>query len=387
MDLPNELDLLLSPAAQRMIARAREFAVDVLQPGAADRTVWERLYLKQASEAGFAGIEVAESDGGSGLPFAVRARVAEEFGRVDFGFAFALINHHSATLRVAGYGTAEGKARFLPGMLAGDMVGCTAMSEPEAGSDFGAIRSAAVRSEGGWRLSGTKRWIGNAVGADVFLTFAQTAVSGDSRDGIACFLVEAGSAGCVRRPAESMAAAEAAGVGGFEMNECFVPDAHVVHPPGHGFSRAMAGVNTARVHVAAMACGMVASSLEFALNHARTRHTFGKPLIDHQGVRWSLADVATTLASMRLLTYHAVRLIEAKSPDAVMAAAMAKKQAAEHCLPAISACVQAVGALGMTSQTPLARHLAAAPAIGIADGTTGMMRERIGAILKKAVDR
>jgi acrylyl-CoA reductase (NADPH) len=381
MNLSDELDTVFSSRGRKLVSTAREFAASLADRNTEGAANWSRATLQEACAVGLAGIEVPEADGGDGQPFSVRIRVAEELARADFGFAFALINHHGPTARIATHASAEAKARLLPAMLRGDAIGCTAMSEPGAGSDFGAIQSAATRVDGGWRLHGVKRWIGNAAGADLFMTFAQT---GGSRDGIACFIVEAASEGFVRRPTEAMTGVMSAGVGGFEMHDCFVPDSHVLVPPGQGFARAMGAVNQARVHVAAMACGMVAASLDSALRHARSRHAFGKPLLGHQGVRWSLADVATKLAAMQLLTYRATRLVEAESPDAVLAAAMAKQYAAEHCADAITACIGAMGAIGMTAGVPLARHLAAAPAIGIADGTTGMMRERIGAILEKS---
>jgi acrylyl-CoA reductase (NADPH) len=384
MDLPDEFDQQLTPHGRHLIALTRNFAVETLQPTVAQASSWAQQELKSACALGLSGIEVSEKLGGFGLPFAVRARVAEELSRVDFAFGFALINHHNAIARIAAHGTDEAKAAFLPIMLRGDAIGCTAMSEPEAGSDFGALATMARRTSDGWVLQGTKRWIANAAGADVLLTFAQTDEQAGSREGIACFIVDANVKGFERGPVESMPGLAAAGIGGFGLHAYHAQDKDLLYPPGQGFKQAMAGVNKARTHMAAMACGMVAASLDGATRHARTRKAFGKLIFSHQGLRWSLSDVATTLAAMRLLTYRAIRLIDLDSRDAVMAAAMAKKYTAEQCLPAIAACVQAMGAIGMSAESALARHLTAAPAIGIADGTSGMMRERIGALLQKA---
>ncbi|MCP2091720.1 UNVERIFIED_ORG: alkylation response protein AidB-like acyl-CoA dehydrogenase [Paraburkholderia sediminicola] len=384
MDLPAEFDQQLTQRGRHLIALASNFAGETLQRTVVQASSWAQQELRSACALGLAGIEVPEEFGGCGLPFAVRARVAEELCRVDFAFGFALINHHNAIARIAAHGTDEAKAAFVSTMLRGDAIGCTAMSEPEAGSDFGAISTMARRTSDGWVLQGTKRWIANAAGANVLLTFAQTDEQQGSREGIACFIVDGNAKGFERRPVESMPGLASAGIGGFELRAYHAQDKDVLYPPGQGFTQAMAGVNKARTHVAAMACGMVAASLDSATRHARARKAFGRPLFSHQGLRWSLADVATTLAAMRLLTYRATRLIDLESRDSVMAAAMAKKYAAEQCLPAIAACVQAMGAIGMSADSALARFLTAAPAIGIADGTSGMMRERIGALLEKA---
>src|SRR5258708_37667453 len=159
MDLPDEFDQQLTPRGRHLIALARNFAVETLHPTVAQASSWAQQELRSACALGLAGIEVCEELGGCGLPFAVRARVAEELSRVDFAFGFALINHHNAIARIAAHGTDEAKAAFLPIMLRGDAIGCTAMSEPEAGSDFGAIVTMARRTTGGWGLHGTKRWI------------------------------------------------------------------------------------------------------------------------------------------------------------------------------------------------------------------------------------
>lgn len=384
MDLATEFDQELPPGGRRFISLARDFAVEIAKRVGAQSSSWAQHELRSACALGFAGVEVPEEFGGCGLPFAIRARIAEEMSRVGFPFAFALSNHLSATARLAARGTDEARRTYLPAMLRGESIGCTAMSEPDAGSDFGAIKTTARRTGSGWVLKGTKRWITNAAGADVLLTFAQTHEKEGSREGIACFIVNGNAKGFERRPAESLPGFAAAGIGGFNLHSYEAQDRDILYPPGQGFSQALAGVNKARVHVAAMACGMVAASLDSATRYARSRKTFDKPLMAHQGLRWSLADVATTLSAMQLLTYRAIRLIDLDSPDAVMAAAMAKKHAAEHCLPAIAACVQAMGAVGLSADSDLVRHLMAAPATGIADGTSEMMRERIGALLGQA---
>jgi alkylation response protein AidB-like acyl-CoA dehydrogenase len=132
-----------------------------------------------------------------------------------------------------------------------------------------------------------------------------------------------------------------------------------------------------------MCCGMIETALGKALDRAVRREAFGQPLLGHQGLRWSLADVATTLEALRLLTYRAGSLID-RGLDAQMAAAMAKKFAGEHTLSAIAACIQAMGAEGLLDEHGLGRHLAAAKVMGFTDGTTEIMNERIGRMLVPA---
>ncbi|HKW52154.1 MAG TPA: acyl-CoA dehydrogenase family protein, partial [Stellaceae bacterium] len=133
---------------------------------------------------------------------------------------------------------------------------------------------------------------------------------------------------------------------------------------------------------AAMCCGMVAESLSIALDYGRRRHTFGKRLLDHQGLRWSLADVATELEAARLLTWRAAAIVQ-QGGDAVLAAAFAKKFAVEMAQRRLGQCMQAMGAEGLRDDYPIGRHIAASRIAGYVDGTTEIQNERIGALLEK----
>lgn len=377
-----EFDATLPAAARDLVAHAIAFAAEVVAPAARgweDEGCFPREAIRAACARGLASVEVPAAHGGLGLPFGAKLRMVEEIARHDFGFAFSLVNQHNAASRIADHGSPEAVARFVPALLAGELVGCTGMTEPGGGSDFAASTTAARRVAGGWVLDGAKRWIVNAVQADVFITFAQSEPGSRDR-GIAGFIVTADQAGFEREPALAVAGVRAAGTGGYRLRECFVPDAMVLYPPGQAFKAAMGSINKARAHIPAMCCGMVETALGKALAWGARREAFGQPLLGHQGLRWSLADVATTLEALRLLTYRAAGLID-RGLDAQMAAAMAKKFAGEHTLAAIAACIQAMGAEGLLDEHGLGRHLAAAKVMGFTDGTTEIMNERIGRML------
>jgi alkylation response protein AidB-like acyl-CoA dehydrogenase len=152
----------------------------------------------------------------------------------------------------------------------------------------------------------------------------------------------------------------------------------VLHPPGQALKAALASINGARAYVAAMCCGMLQASLETAVRYTQQRKTFGQPVIEHQGVRWKLADAATDLEAARLLCYRAARLIDTGG-DAVLPAAYAKKFATDMAVQRIADCIQAMGANGLRADYPLARHLAGAKIAAYTDGSIEMMNERIGA--------
>jgi alkylation response protein AidB-like acyl-CoA dehydrogenase len=183
-----------------------------------------------------------------------------------------------------------------------------------------------------------------------------------------------------RLPADALMGGSAIGAAGIRFTRTKVPDADLFAPAGQAFKRALRGITGARAHVAAMACAMVDSALRLAVAHAGARRAFGRPLLEHQGLRWQLVDVATELEAARLLTYRAVRMIAAGA-DARTEAAFAKKYAAQMAQRAIAACMQAMGAEGLRAEHPLGRHMASARIAAYVDGTTEMQNERIGAVL------
>ena len=365
-----------------LLKAARRFRREIVAPNAA---AWERERrqpvdaLKAAAAAGLTRIETPVKHGGWGLPYSAKMKVAEELARGDMAFCFSLINTGNLARKLAVDGTPEQAARYVPGLLKAEIFGATALTEPGAGSDFSAITTAARKTAEGWVLTGEKAWITNAGIADVFVVYAQTDPSAGWR-GIACFLVDEGRDGFERVPSFQLMGGHAIGAGGFRLTEYFVPAADVIHPPGQAFKEAMASINGARTYVAAMCCGMVADALAKALRYGAGRQAFGKPLNEHQGWRWSLADVATQLEAARLLVSRAASLIDA-GENAVLAASQAKSFAPPMAIAAIESCIQAMGANGLREEHGLGRHLACAKIAGYVDGSTEMQKERISASL------
>ena len=384
MYLKPMLDEVLTPEERAVVARAKQFAEEQVAPNAA-RWEWERHYpleaIKAACTLGLNTIELARKHGGQGLSFSCKLRAFEEIARADFAFAFALINHHNACARFARDGQPAHVARLLPRMIAGELIGCAGLSEPGVGSDFGGLEMTAERVDGGWKVNGAKAWITNAAVAGLSVAYAQTDKSLGNR-GIICLAIEAERPGFHREKPFELHGGHAIGVGGFRLIDYIAPDEAVLHPPGKAFKAALAGINGARAYVAAMCCGMVQASLETAVRYTQQRKTFGRPVIEHQGVRWKLVDAATDLEAARLLTYRAARLID-EGEDAVMPAAYAKKFATDMAVQRIADCIQAMGANGLRAEYPLARHLAGAKIAAYTDGSIEMMNERIGAGLSQ----
>ncbi len=299
-----EFDARLAPPEREMIERARDFGRRVVEPAAQQ---WEhdrrypREVLRQACQQGLAGIELPTAHGRHGCRFSTTLRVVEELARFDFGFAFSLVNHHNALVRVARARPAVAE-RLVPRMLSGEVIGATALTEPDHGSDLAALTTAARPAGDDWLLDGEKAWVTNGVVAGAIITLAQTQ-PGARRRGLATFLVEADRTGFVRQGAYELAGAHAIGVAGFQLANYRAPAEALLEPPGAGLKAGLAGINRARAYVAAMCAGMLDAALDQAVRYASRRTAFGRPVVEFQGLRWSLVDADTDLAALRLLAY------------------------------------------------------------------------------------
>lgn len=375
---------LLTPPERALLDSARRFRLEHVAPNAA---AWERARqvpaetIRAAARLGLTAIEVPREHGGQGAGFIAKTLIAEELARSCMAIAFSLINTQNVASRIALQGNAAQIARHLAPLVAGERMGGTSLTEPGAGSDFPAIATRARKLPGGWVLDGEKAWLTNAATAETIILYAKTDAAAGT-EGIAAFLIDTRAPGFERLPAYGLMGGHAIGTGGFRLSAFRVEDDALFYPPGQAFKRALASINGARTYVAAMCCGMVAEALRVALDYGTRRHAFGRRLIDHQGLRWSLVDVAAELEAARLLTWRAAEII-ARGEDAILAAALAKKFAVEMAQRRLGQCMQAMGAEGLREEHPIGRHIALARIAGYVDGTTEIQNERIGALLEK----
>lgn len=373
----------LTDAETTLIAQAATLARERITPHAAR---WERERrigheaLDAAVALGLTRLQVPASHGGLDLSFSCKASVAEVLAAGDFGFTMSLINTHNVAAHLARTAAPAVAARYVPALIAGTRLGCTALTEPGAGSDFAAITTRASRCEGGWRIDGAKAWITNAAEADVVVLYAQTEPGSGGR-GIAAFVVDGRRTGFVREPAFALGGQHSIGTGGFRLEGYIAQDDELLYPPGRAFKAALGSINGARTYIAAMCNGMVGEALRVVRAYGQQRQAFGQPLAGHQGWRWRLAEAASELAACRLMVAQAAALIDA-GQDAQLAAAQAKLLAtrmADRQLPALA---QAMGAEGLREHLPFARHLMGARVAGFVDGSTEMLLERICAVMR-----
>ncbi len=362
---------------------AGSFCDEVITPFA-DQAVYSRQSIPRSTvrawaKLGMTAIQTPSILGGLGGSYFAKIRVAQELARRSFACAFSLNNMQSLAWMIAVHASAEVQAKYLKGLLTGELVATIAITEPGGGSDVAASKTTAKKVQGGWLLNGEKAWATNATLADLMVVTAQTA-SGTA--GIGRFVVDMKFSGVERLPAHPVTAGHAIGLGGIRLVEVFVPDQHLLEQPGQGFKAAMEGINGARVHVAAMCVATLEASLGIAIRYCSERHAFGKPLLENQGLRWKLVEVASQLEAANLLVYRASDLIYSKQ-DATLAASHAKNFASSIAMSGLEICMQSMGAQAMLEPMPLARQLAELKLAGYADGTTEIQQERIGTYLLK----
>jgi alkylation response protein AidB-like acyl-CoA dehydrogenase len=362
-----------------MLARARDFAASEVAPRAAGwaearASTGSHELLPAAADAGLLAIQVPVEHGGLGQSFACKCAVAEALAAADFGFALSLINSHNVADLLARSASRRVREAHLPALLAGRRAACTAFTEPGTGSDLFAMRTIGTRTPSGWRLDGRKDWIINAIHASTLLVYAQTR-PGAGAEGIAGFVVDADGQGFAREAA-THGAMRSAGTGGFTLSGYACRDEELLQPPSLAWRAALESINGARIYVAAMCCGMVAEALRIASDYGLHRHAFEVRLHDHQGWRWHLADAAVALEAARLLVGDAAACVDAGRETSV-AAARAKLFATRTAQRHLAALLHAMGAEGLRDKHPLMRHLAAAQAATLVDGSDAMLLERI----------
>lgn len=368
MTMPNIIDLDLAAHERETIERAADFARNYIAPQC---EAWEaaRLVPRSAfAEAARLGLTLVlpHGDHFEGMvSHAGAGRIAEELAAGSLTFALPIIaqNYVAWSLLQGG----DGKfASVVAAMRSGTTIGAFSLTEPDVGSDAGALRTTARKVDGGWRLSGEKAWVTRGVDADFYIVFAQTGDAGTT-DGIALFFIEKGARGLKLTPQYDLVGANSLGVCGIKLDAVTVPPENMLIAPGQAYRFALKAIDFARAYVASMSCGILRSCLEGAIDYTKERGAFNRKIIDFQGIQWKLADVWTELEAARLLADNAIALL-ARGKDGKIPVAHAKKYATRAALNGLDACIQVMGANGVKAGNAVSRHHASVKIIQYLDG-------------------
>lgn len=370
---------------QHIRALARRFAYDEIAPHAAQWDVdagFPGAAIKKMADIGLLGMTAPADYGGIGANSVSLAIAVEEIARADASCALVLSMANSLSiLTLVAFGTEAQRRQWLPAIVSGDCLCCFTITEPQAGSDASAMKTTAVRKGGGYVINGTKQFISLGSVSKLAFVFAVTEPNRGAK-GISCFLVPTGSKGFTVVRKEDKMGLRASDTCQIAFDDLEVDAGQMLGNPGDGYRIALHGLGASRIGIAAQATGVAAAALDDASAYARERRTFGKNLLEHQGIGFKLADMAIEVQAARLMTRHAA----ARKDQGVSYAtesSMAKVYAAEMCERVCSAAIQVFGGYGYMKETPVERRYRDARVFQIYEGTSEVQRMIIARAIAK----
>lgn len=355
---------------------ARQFAQNELKPGVIERDskmLYPHEQVRKMAELGFMGMMTSPEYGGGGMDTLSYVIAMEEISKVDSSCSVIMsVNNSLVCWGLEEYGTEEQKRKYLKKLATGEWIGSFCLSEPEAGSDATSQRTTAVDMGDYYLLNGTKNWITNGGTSQVHLVMAQTHPEKRHR-GINALIVEASWPGVVIGAKEDKLGIRASDTHTIMYNDVKVPKENRIGEDGFGFKFAMNTLNGGRIGIAAQALGIAAGAYELALEYAKQRQAFGKPIAQHQAIAFKLADMATEIEAARLMVYRAAYLKD-QGLDYAQAAAMAKLFASEVAMRHTVEAVQIHGGYGYVKEYHVERLMRDAKITQIYEGTSEVQR-------------
>jgi acyl-CoA dehydrogenase len=336
-----------------------------------------REVLRAMGRLGFLGLRYDEEFGGGGLDARATALLAEELGRSTFGgFAITVLVHTDmASPHLVNAGSPAQIRKYLPKIIAGELISAVAVTEPDAGSDVKSIRTSARRQGGEWVLRGSKMFITNGALADVYFVAAKTDPAAGSK-GISMFIVEKGAPGfSVGRKLDKMGW-RSSDTAELIFDDCRLPAENLLGEENRGFYAIMKNFQNERIAIAAMATGEAAKAIEITLDYVKTRKAFGAPLWDKQAIRQRLSMLSARVEAGRQLVRHAAS-IDAGGRDCVKEVSMAKAYCAELLNDVVYDCLQFHGGFGYIKESAIERMYRDARVQPIGGGATEVMLEEV----------
>ena len=363
---------------------ATRFAMERLKPNAAqwdEHKIFPVDVMREAAELGFAGIYTREDVGGSGMTRVDAALIFEALSRGCVSTAAFLSIHNMVSWMIDSWGDAAQRQRFLPRLTRMDMIASYCLTEPGSGSDAAAMRTRAVRDGGDYVLNGSKAFISGAGASDLYLVMCRTGEAGPK--GVSAILVEKGAPGLSFGANERKMGWNSQPTAVVTFEECRVPVENRLGEEGQGFSFAMQGLNGGRINIGACSLGGAAEATELALEYARGRSQFGRPIAEFQATQFKLADMATELEASRLMLLRAADALDRKDPAAAKYCAMAKRFATDLGFRIANDALQIHGGYGYLKDYPRERIVRDLRVHQILEGTNEIMRVIIARDLLK----
>lgn len=354
---------------------ARRFAQDQLAPHAArwdDEAIFPTDVMREAAALGFAGIYVSEDVGGSGLNRTAAALIFEALAEGCTSTSAFMSIHNMSGWMIDRFGSEKQRQQWLPDITSMAKIASYCLTEPGSGSDASALSTKAVRDGDEYVLNGGKAFISGAGVSNVYVTMVRTGEDGPK--GVSCLIIPKDTPGLSFGKVERKMGWNSQPTAQVLFEDARVPVANRVGEEGEGFKIAMAGLDGGRINIAACSLGTAQSALDAAMAYMDERKAFGQRLADFQALQFKVADMATDLDAARLMTYRAARSMDAKSPEATLHCAMAKRFATDAGFDICNEALQIHGGYGYLRDFPLERNVRDVRVHQILEGTNEIMR-------------
>jgi len=381
------LNYFLTPEQQMIRDLARKIAVEKVMPVRADLDEKEEFpweIMKLCGDAGLFGVSVEEEYGGFGGGVLENCLAVEELSRVCLGVSVSYAASGLGAHPIMLYGSPEQKKKYIPDIAKGKRLAAFGLTEADAGSDAGSIRTAATRKGDGYVLNGTKQWITNGGEAEIYSVIAMTDRSKGPR-GASAFIVEKGTPGFDFGKKEKKMGIRASATRELVFQDCYVPRANLIGKEGMGFIITMRTFDRTRPGVGSQGVGVAQGALDEAVRYAREREQFGKKIITFQAVQHILADMATQVEAARALIYSVARYVdqEENPKEISKVSGMAKVFASDVAMKVTTDAVQVFGGYGYMRDYPVEKMMRDAKILQIYEGTNQIQRNIIGQELIK----
>jgi len=379
------MDYLLTDEQKMIKDLAHKIAEEKVRPVAAKYDQTEKFpwdVLKVISDSDLFGLFIPEEYGGMGVSVMNLCLATEELSRACGGIAVCYAASALGTFPIVLFGNDEQKKKYLPDLAKGKTIAAFGLTEPEAGSDAGAIKTTARKEGDHYILNGTKHFITNGAEAQVYTVVAMTDKTKGAR-GASAFIVEKGTKGFTFGKKEEKLGIRASITSELVFNDCMIPAENLLSKQGMGFIVTMKTFDMSRPGVAAQALGIAQGALELAVKYSRQRVQFGKSISTFQGIQWMLADMATEIEASRALVYASARMIDAGAKDIGSYSAMAKLFASDVAMKVATDAVQIFGGYGYMRDYPIEKYMRDAKITQIYEGTNQIQRNIIALSLIK----
>jgi len=354
----------------------REFAESEIGPNVLEWDESQHFFDElrpQLAELGLMGIIFPEEYGGSGMGYVEYSTIIEELGRVCGSVGLSVAAHNSlCSNHIYTFGTEQQKQKYLVPLAQGESWGAWGLTEAQAGSDAGGTRTTAIKSNGGYKVNGSKNFITHAIACHVCVAVAVTDKEQGNR-GISAFIFDKSMEGFRPDKKENKVGMRASETASVVFEDCYVPEENLLGNEGEGFLQAMNILDGGRISIASLSVGIAQGAYEAAVKYAKEREQFGKPIAKFEGIQFKLAAMATEIEAARLLTLQAAALKDAGKP-VTKQSSMAKLFASEVAVRVAEESVQIHGGYGYTKDYPAEKYWRDAKLCTIGEGTSEIQR-------------